>query len=111
MSRAMNQKTRGASTIDLEKYRLRRFLERLIDMGEVAIHHEPVPLTGLSAIIEGTDRAVLFKQAGPERLEIVAKTAGSRMRLAAAFETSAGELYDEYFKRLANPQPLVEVPS
>src|SRR6266852_8486527 len=111
MSRAMSQKTRAASTIDLEKYRLRRFLDRLIDMGEVAIHHEPVPLTGLSAIIEGTDKAVLFKKAGPEQVEIVAKTAGNRTRLAAAFETSADKLYDEYFKRLANLQPVVEVPS
>ena len=107
----MNQKARGASSIDLEKYRLRRFVERLIDMGEVTIHHEPVPLTGLSPIIEGTDKAVLFKKAGPEQVEIVAKTAGNRARLAAAFETSTDKLYDEYFKRLANPQPVVEVPS
>src|SRR5215468_3196611 len=111
MSRAMNRKSRGASSIDLEKYRLRRFVERLTDMDEVTIHHEPVPLTGLSPIIEGTDKAVLFKKAGPERVEIVAKTAGNRARLAAAFETSTDKLYDEYFKRLANPQPVVEVPS
>ena len=29
----------------------------------------------------------------------------------AAFEVGEDKLYDEYFKRLANPQPLVEVPS
>src|SRR5215472_12993197 len=97
--------------IDLEKYRLRRFVERLIAMDEVEIHDEPVPLTGLSAIIEGTEKAVLFKKAGPEQVEVVAKTAGNRARLAAAFETSEEKLYDEYFKRLGNPQPLVEVPS
>jgi UbiD family decarboxylase len=107
----MNQKTRAAAAIDLEKYRLRRFVERLIAMGEVEIHHAPVPLTGLSAIIEGTDKAVLFKRAGPEQVELVAKTAGNRTRLAAAFETSEEELYEEYFKRLANPQSVVEVPS
>ena len=70
-----------------------------------------MPLTGLSPIIERTDKAVLFKKAGPEQVEIVAKTAGNRKRLAAAFETTEDKLYDEYFKRLANPQPLVEVPS
>ncbi len=42
---------------------------------------------------------------------MVAKTAGNRKRLAAAFETSEDKLYEEYFRRLANPQPLVEVPS
>ena len=99
------------SKIDLDKYRLRRFVDRLIDMGEVEIHDEPVSLTGLSAIIERTEKAVLFKNAGPEQVEMVAKTAGNRKRLAAAFDTSEDKLYDEYFKRLANPQPLVEVPS
>ena len=75
------------------------------------MHDKPVPLTALSPIIERTDKAVLFKKAGPEQVELVAKTAGNRKRLAAAFETTEDKLYDEYFKRLANPQPLVEVPS
>jgi UbiD family decarboxylase len=103
--------THVSPRLDLDKYRLRRFVDRLIDMGEVEIHAEPVPLTGLSAIIERTERAVLFKTAGPEQAEIVAKTAGSRKRLAAAFGVTDGKLYDEYYKRLANPQPVVEVPS
>src|SRR5438552_105426 len=96
---------------DLDKYRLRRFVERLIDMDEVETHAEAVPLTRLSTIIEGTDKAVLFKRAGPERVEIVAKTAGSPRRLAAAFEVSEGKLHDEYFRRLSNPQPVVAVPA
>src|SRR5262245_26184289 len=100
-----------ATNIDLDKYRLRRFVKRLIDLGEVEIHDDPVPLTKLSEIIEGTDKALLFKQAGPERVEMTAKTAGNRRRLAAAFDTSEDKLYDEYFKRLGNLQPLVEVPS
>jgi len=101
----------AGSNLDFDKYRLRNFVDRLIQLGEVEIHDKPVPLTGLSPIIEGTDKAVLFKKAGPEQVELVAKTAGSRKRLAAAFEVDEDELYDEYFKRLANPQPLVEVPS
>ncbi|HEY2533830.1 MAG TPA: UbiD family decarboxylase [Xanthobacteraceae bacterium] len=100
-----------ATAIDFDKYRLRSFVTRLIELGEVEIHDRPAPLTGLSTVIEGTDKAVLFKKAGPEQVELVAKTAGNRKRIAAAFETSEEKLYDEYFKRLANPQPLVEVPS
>src|SRR5580698_9785052 len=103
--------THAASNLDFDKYRLRNFVDRLIQVGEVEIHDKPVPLTGMSPIIERTEKAVLFKKAGPEQVEIVAKTAGSRKRLAAAFETAEDKLYDEYFKRLANPQPLVEVPS
>jgi UbiD family decarboxylase len=100
-----------ASNIDFDKYRLRSFVDRLIELGEVEIHDKPVPLTGLSPIIERSEKAQLFRKAGPEQVEIVAKTAGNRTRLAAAFETTEEKLYDEYFKRLASPQPLVEVPS
>src|SRR3954469_19295075 len=100
-----------ASKTDLEKYRLRTFVDRLTDMGEVEIHDEPVPLTGLGAIIERTEKAVLFKKAGPEQAEMVAKTAASRKRLIAAFETTEEKIYDEYFKRLANPKPVVEIAS
>jgi UbiD family decarboxylase len=102
---------RATTTLNFDKYRLRSFVDRLIELGEVDVHHEPLPLTELSYIIEHTHQAVLFKNAGPQRVEIGAKTAGSRKRIAAAFETSEENLYDEYFKRLTNPQPLVEVPS
>ena len=107
----MKAKVRAVSDIDMEKFRLRRFVDRLIELDEVEVHPEPVPLTGLSTIIERTPKAVLFKQAGPEQVEIAAKTAGSRKRLAAAFATSEDRLDEEYFKRLANPQPLVQVQS
>ncbi len=107
----MDTKTRVRSDIDMDKYRLRRFVDRLVDMGEVEVHAEPVPLTKVSEIIEGTDKAVLFKQAGPERIELAAKTAGNRKRLAAAFDVSEDKLYDEYWKRFAAPQPIVEIPS
>jgi 2,5-furandicarboxylate decarboxylase 1 len=96
---------------DFEKYRLRTFVHRLIDMGEVEIRDEHVPLTRLSATIEATDKAILFKQAGPERIELIAKVAGARKRLAAAFGASEDKLYDAYFARKANPQQVVEVPS
>jgi 2,5-furandicarboxylate decarboxylase 1 len=101
----------ATSKIDFGKYRLRNFVQRLIELGEAEVYEKPVPLTGLSAIIERSEKALLFKKAGPEQVELAAKTAGNRKRLAAAFETSEDKLYDEYFKRLANPQPLVEVPS
>jgi UbiD family decarboxylase len=108
---AMNATKPISAKIDLEKYRLRRFVDRLIDMGDVEIHGEPVALTELGSVIERTEKAVLFKKAGPEQTEIVAKTAGSRKRLLAAFETTEEKIYDEYFKRLANPQQVVEIPS
>ena len=97
--------------MDLDRFRLRRFVERLVDMGEMEVHDEPVPLTRLSEIIERTRRGVLFRQAGPEKLEVAAKVAGGRARLAAAFDTTLDKLPDVYHHRLATPQEIVEIPS
>jgi UbiD family decarboxylase len=97
---------------DFEKFRLRRFVEKLVSLGEVEIHDEPVPLTGMSPIIERSGpKAVLFKQAGPERLEIAAKVAASRSRLVAALESTPQTVYDDYLSRFANPKKSFEVPS
>src|SRR6478609_1161282 len=109
--RTLDRHMQSKSNIDTEKYRLRRFVDRLIAMDEVEIHDQPVSLTALSAIIESTPRAHLFKRAGPEQVEIVAGTGSSRKRVAAAFDTTEDKLHAEYFRRLANPQPVVEVPS
>ena len=71
--------------VDLEKFRLRRFVEHLIALGEVEIHDRPVALAEISAIIEASPKATLFKDAGPEHFEIVGAVGGSRRRHAAAF--------------------------
>jgi UbiD family decarboxylase len=103
--------SKTGNEFDFEKFRLRRFVERLNEMGEVETHDEPVPLTGLSTIIEKSEKAVLFNRAGPEQVELVANVAGGRGRLAAAFDTTPDKVHDEFQKRLANPLPHVEVPS
>ena len=107
----MATRIRAGSDTDFEKFRLRRFVDRLIDIDEVEVHEEPVPLTGLSAIIEGTPKAVLFKNAGPESADLISKVAAGRKRLAAAFDTTYEQAYDEYHKRLATPHKVFEVPS
>jgi UbiD family decarboxylase len=80
-------------------------------MGEMEVKSEPVPLVKMSEMIEGTKKGILFKQAGPERLEVAAKVMGGRKRLAAAFDTTVENLDEVYFKRLATPQETVEIPS
>ena len=96
---------------DFEKFRLRRFVDRLIEIDEVEIHDEPVPLTGLSPIIEATPKAVLFRKAGPQQVELVAKAAAGRRRLIEAFDSNEDDIYEEFYRRLANPQKVVEVSS
>ena len=96
---------------DPEKFRLRRLVERLIDMGEVEIHADPVPLSSLSNLIEANAKAHLFLKAGPECHEVVAAVAGSRRRLAAAFGVAEESTRDEFSRRMSHPQKSFEVPS
>jgi 2,5-furandicarboxylate decarboxylase 1 len=107
----MGKMSKAATKIDLEKFRLRRFVERLVDMGEMEVRDDPVPLTQLSQMIEGTRKGILFRKAGPDKVEIAAKVMGGRARLAAALDTTPDKFDEVYFKRLATPQEIVEIPS
>jgi 2,5-furandicarboxylate decarboxylase 1 len=98
-------------SVSFDKFRLRPFVQRLIDIDEVEVHDEPVSLIDLSAIIEATPKASLFRKAGPEQLELVAAVAGSRRRIAAALGVDARDVTREYLRRLETQQPVVEVPS
>ena len=107
----MDKKVTRSTNIDLDKFRLRRFVERLVDMGEMEVVNNPTPLVKMSEMIETSKKGLLFKKAGPEQLEVAAKVLGGRKRIAAAFDTTLDKLHDEYFKRLNTPQQVVEIPS
>src|SRR5215472_4238685 len=106
---ARTPSSRGA--IDFEKFRLRPFVKKLIEIGEVEIHDEPVALAEMSEIIEQTPKAVLFKKAGAEQYEVIAAVSGSRKRVAAAFGVGQGEIAAEFNRRVAKPQPIAEIKS
>ena len=108
----MEKKTASSETaIDMNKFRLRTFIEKLIQLDEVEIHDNPVPLSELSDIMEATPKAVLFRKAGPDQVELVGNVAASRSRLAAAFGVSEEDLAGELQSRLDAPQPVIEVAS
>ena len=97
--------------IDFDKFRLRCFVQTLIEMGEVDVHEKPIAFSDVAKIIESSPRASLFKNAGPERCEIVGAVSGSRTRLGAAFGVEPRNVSKEYTKRMEQPQPVVEVTS
>ena len=97
--------------MDFEKFRLRPFVQRLIEIGECEVCEEPVSLADLSAHIEATRPAKLFKKVGAGHYEVVAAVSGSRRRLAAAFGVDERDIAREYLRRLERPQRIVEVPS
>uniref|UniRef100_UPI0015756E1F UbiD family decarboxylase domain-containing protein n=1 Tax=Sphingomonas bacterium TaxID=1895847 RepID=UPI0015756E1F len=77
---------------DCERFRLRTFLDRLVEAGECLVVEEPIDLIDVAGRLEGETRAVWFKAAGPDRQELVGNVAGARSRLALAFGVSATEL-------------------
>lgn len=101
----------SSDAIDLEKFRLRSFVDGLIEDGRVEIHGEYVALADVGHVIEDSDRTVLFRQAGPEKVELVARVSSSRELVAAAFGVPMDDLVEEYRRRLNTPQPVVDVES
>ncbi|HXT93500.1 MAG TPA: UbiD family decarboxylase, partial [Trebonia sp.] len=100
-----------ANDLDPERFRLRRLVEQLAERDEVEVHDEPVALADLSSVIEASPKAVLFRKAGPEQLELVAGVMGSRNRLAVALGVAENDSLREFERRLASPQRHFEVPS
>jgi len=97
---------------DYSKFRLRTFMDQLARIGELEVHDEPLEMTDLTALIENSAKAVLFKDAGPQHYEIFAGFIGNRRRLAAAFGLDdPKKVLPEFMRRLQNPQKVAEVPS
>ena len=96
---------------DTERFRLRRFVETLVQMGECEIREQPTDLLDIAAVLEGNPRATLFRAAGPEKAELVGNVMGSRKRLAIAFDTDEAGLLPTLAQRLSQPQTPVKVPA
>jgi len=79
------EKTATSSALDLDRFRLRRFVEEL-GADEVETRADPIDLADVAAELEGNARAVHFKAAGPEHHELVGNVNASRARLARAFD-------------------------
>src|SRR5512138_1814884 len=92
--------------MDLERFRLRRFLE-LLPEEELQRISRPVELGDVAATLEGNPRAVWFAHASGA--ELAGNVAASRSRLALALDTSPKTLLEEVMRRLAIARDVVEV--
>jgi UbiD family decarboxylase len=99
-----------ATQPDLERFRLRTFLDGLGELGEIDVRDEPVKLAEVAGILDGNPKAVLFQHAGPEGHALVGNALGSRARMAHAFGVSPRELLPEVLRRLRNKPEFVEIP-
>jgi len=98
-------------TVDTERFRLRNFVDRLVETGACEVHDKPIDLVDVASVLDGNPRAVLFKAAGPEKAELVGNVMGSRERLASALGTDPRGLLGTVSQRLNRLQPPIKVSS
>src|SRR5260370_2717069 len=105
--------TRGASLPqpDTEKFRLRSFVERLVQQGECVVHEKPIDLIDIAGVLDGNPKAVWFRAVGPENAELVGNVMGGRARLGLALGTDAAGFSKAMRGRLPPAPAPVEVPS
>src|SRR5438067_8506777 len=100
-----------AAQADVERFRLRRIVERFAEQGELETVEQPVDLVDVAAHLDGNPKAVMFRAAGPERAQLVGNVLGSRRRLALAFDVPEKDLRAEVSRRLEAPIAPVEISS
>ncbi len=96
---------------DTEKFRLRRFVEKLVQQGECIVHDAPIDLIDVAAVLDGNPKAVWFRNVGPEKAELVGNVMSARCRLAAALDTDEKEFPAVLRERLNRTFKPVEVSS
>ena len=104
-------RVRPPANVDFERFRLRRFVERLVHMSECEVREAPTDLVDIAAALDGNPKAVWFRRAGPEGTELAGNVMGSRGRLAAALDTDEAALPARFRERLAKTFAPVEVAS
>src|SRR5260370_22018862 len=96
--------------LDLQRFRLRRFVEELRQTGELEVRAAAADLAEVAPGLEGNAKAVLFERVGREGAQLVGNVMGSRARLARAFGTAPDQLLAEVLRRLRATPQVVEVP-
>lgn len=92
-----------------DRFRLRNFIDKLIEIDEVQIVEGNVDLIDIGRYLDGNPKAVYFKSVGREGAELVGNVLGGRRRLAAAFDVDERDLVAAVDARLKTPIPPVEV--
>jgi 2,5-furandicarboxylate decarboxylase 1 len=95
--------------VDTEKFRLRSFVEKLVQRGECIVHDAPIELGDVAAILDDHAQAVWFRAVGPERAELVGNVMGSRSRLGIAFDSTSEGFPAVLRERLTKPCAPIEV--
>ena len=67
----MAHNLKHSTGIDMDRFRLRRFMEHLVEIGEVDLVDTPIDMVDIAARMDGNLKAAWFTRAGPEECELV----------------------------------------
>jgi 2,5-furandicarboxylate decarboxylase 1 len=95
--------------IDLERFRLRGFIESLVGTDELVIHDKHLDMVEMAALIDGKPQAVWLKDVGPDHDQVVGNVIASRNRVAIAFGVKPDQLRQEVTRRLKTTPVLVDI--
>ena len=102
-------RTAAAAPVDFDRFRLRRFVERLAAIGELQTMPGSSKLTDIARTLEANPKAVLFEAAGRDGYPLVGNALGSRKRFAEAFGVTPTKLLPEILRRLRHNGEFIEV--
>jgi 2,5-furandicarboxylate decarboxylase 1 len=91
-----------------DQFRLRTFVNSLLEAGEAIVIDDAVPLAAVAARLENEPRAILFRNIGDKGEELVGNVMGSRTRLALALGTTPDKALAELRRRLG-AEGIVEI--
>jgi len=106
---ALTSARESATPIDVDRFRLRGFIDVLRQAGELETHEEPRELIDIAKHLDGNPKAVLFRNVGRDKSELVGNVVGGRRRVALGFGVPESGLLGEVLQRLKNPIPPIEV--
>jgi 2,5-furandicarboxylate decarboxylase 1 len=96
-------------SVDVNAFRLRRFVELLEREGELDLCAQPIDLIDVAARLDGNPKAVLFNKVGAEKVSLVGNVMGGRRRLALALGVPEKDLLGEVLRRLKQPIGPIEI--
>ena len=99
----------AAAPVDLDRFRLRRFVDELAVSGELETRPGPTRLSDIARTLEANPKAVLFETAGRDGFPLVGNALGSRKRFAQAFGVTPQKLLPEILARLRGKPEFVEI--
>ena len=94
---------------DLDRFRLRTFIESLQGSDELDTRDERLDLADLADAMHGNSKAVWFRNVGDEKMEVVGNVVAGRNRLAKAFGVEPRQVALEMQRRIRRAPEFIEL--